>query len=280
MLIKLIKDKQMIEQLLREEDNSLIINKLKIHEELKNFFIERSLSRARNELEELSKVENKSTIRSRTGTVRVSNRPDLLNTSKALINSSTISSINKIPPNRTLISNNSPSQSSHNISMMMNDSHGDLIGKKGINLDFNTEKYNIISNSPIHTPIVNKKAGKIKIDSINKHSRSIEYEDKVYNRNDHYLQTEFEETLSDRKNYIDKKNNNLLMSEKGNKKTAYISPIISKKTKSNLKSIANVSKEIGIKSNNLNDTSRDRLSVTSTGKKKIALTSFTSKLKK
>ena len=254
MLIKLIKDKQMMEQLLREEDNSLIINKLKIHEELKNFFIDRSLSRARNELEEFSKVENKSIMRSRTGTCRVSARPDLLNTSKALINSSTISSINRIPPNRTLMSNNSPSQSSHNISMMMNDSHGDLIGKKGINvnLDFNTEKYNIISNSPIHTPIVNKKVSKIKIDSINKHSRSIEYEDKIYNKNDHYLQTEFEETLSDRKNYIDKKNNNLLMSEKANKKTAYISPIIAKKTKGNLKSIANVTKEIGIKSNNVN----------------------------
>ncbi len=132
---------------------------------------------------------------------------------------------------------------------MMNDSHSDLMGKKAINvnLDFNTEKYNIISNSPIHTPTVNKKVSKIKIDSINKHSRSIEYDDKILkesSRNDHYLQTEFEECLSERKNSIDKKNTNLLMSEKTGKKMSYISPIIIKKTKGNLKSIANVSKEV------------------------------------
>jgi hypothetical protein len=255
----------MIEHLLREEDNSLILNKIKIHEELKNNFIDKTLTKFKTH--EFLKIKNNCMTNS-----RATAKPDFLNTSKVLINSSTISSINKIPHR-----NNSPTQSSHNISMM-NDSNIDIIGKKAINnLDFNTEKYNIISSSPIHTPIIKQKMSKIKIDQTYKYSRSIEYENKKAKED--YLQTEHEEYLSDMKYSIDKKNNSLLMSEKTFKKSTYISPIVTKKTKGNLKSIANVTKEITIKTN-INDISRDRTSVTSTGKKKSALTSFTNKLKK
>jgi hypothetical protein len=286
MLIKLLKDKMMLEKLLREEDNTLILNKLNIHDELKNYFISKNLDikTKNNYLRELK-------LKDPTSVKAAYKKNDI-----------TGDSINSLSTGCKGKFHNSPLSSYYN--SMINDSNGENAIKRiiNMNLDFQPDKCSIISDSPIHnpchsrnsktqtfvvqTPIKKKLAfGRA---SIKRQSKSIDhgdpYEDCNLDTNGNYVQTEFEEKepltarLSVNRKFED-------TAKKSNKP----SPACKYK-KSALKSILNIS-------NNNKDKTTDRITISSTtvttavgttngttsnskNKKITAINSLTSRLKK
>jgi hypothetical protein len=179
-----MKDKQLIEKLLREEDNSLILNKLHIHEELKNFFIDKQICG-------MAKI-----VKSNKRRMSISS---IQNNKANKVSYSIFSSINK----HTKISPNS--------SLILTD-FNDLNKQPNLNFDLNDDKYNLISNSPISTPTIRKvnintSGNKIsaKISYPVKRSGSVEYNDFDINVDNKFqsITTEIENSNNGTRLYID-----------------------------------------------------------------------------
>lgn len=192
MLIKILKEKLQIDKLLKEEGDVLILKKLLVHDELKNKIIDKRLDQLAQSQKMIGYLKeqcsiglgnanggtavltsvNKSPIINNRSSFNCSSILSLnqtqcqsqSNTTQRIINSknnmslntNTYSHNNLGTPlyNHSNLPNEKGVNSPMNISFnnTINDSNNDSVLKKMLNLDFNTEKYNIISNSPIQTP--------------------------------------------------------------------------------------------------------------------------------
>jgi hypothetical protein len=133
-----MKDKMMLEKLLREEDNTLILNKINIHDELKEVMIGKHLDHKTH-----SQMLRESLVKDRKISMR---RNDI--TGDSLNTTSTAYKKMKSSPLSSFIG--------------ANDSNGDSGIKRELHIDIGIggdAKFNIISDSPIHYP-VSKQSGK------------------------------------------------------------------------------------------------------------------------
>lgn len=189
-LIKMLKDRVIVDKILKEENDTLILKKLVIHEELKNRIIDRNIDTIINSETEKNKLYSKINVMDQERKRSFSGAGSLNSTScNSTINNSNVSFIQKKNSNVSLLNQKSNSNncicicmpSKSNLSSNLNKStciscskkfpilksntctlsnsviytgtpFEDQEIKKVLNLDFNTEKYNIISSSPLQSP--------------------------------------------------------------------------------------------------------------------------------
>jgi hypothetical protein len=268
----------MLEKLLREEDNTLILNKLNIHDELKETVISKHLAnRAHNQMLRDSLIRDTKQSFKKKGTNDLTG--DSLNTTS------------------TAYRGNARAQNSPLSGY--NDSNSEAAVRRVLNLDIGAgadTKFNIISDSPINGPgIASKHIGlktrssmqtPIKKTTFNikkskiRQSRSIDCNntyDEVSNMDTtNHLQTEIEEEIVSARLTVNKKS--MEMEKKGK-----ASPFTCKYKKSALKSIINLSSS-GTRntiSTTMTMTASTSMTTSNSKTRKIAaINNLTSRLKK
>ena len=167
MIIKLSKEKLFIDNLFKEDDYNLTLKKLTIQDEIKTKVIERNyewINKYDKNLKELKeqlefyKKNNKVNIEPTDSTkktdknkiaykrIQFSNNK---NTKKEIVD---LKKKHKHIKNKSCIITDSKAYTPVSLNDSININNNDNMIKKMLNLDFATEKYNIISTSPIQTP--------------------------------------------------------------------------------------------------------------------------------
>jgi hypothetical protein len=173
LIIKMSKDRQTVNKFFQDEDETLILNKLSLHSELKEKMLDTHIATImeKEETINLYKSELYSKIINQTKPTKLSvikntSNKKYLPANKNLINNySNYKLKHEIANIRTKIIKDSPIES------LNNTVNEESLFKKMFNMDYNTEKYNIISSSPIQSP-KNKHNNIENIQSINGNSNS------------------------------------------------------------------------------------------------------------
>lgn len=158
LLIKMSKDKILIDKFFKEDDNTLILNKLFIHDELKSKVIDRYIDKIKEKEKKLTEIaddlERYKLIGNKNNSMHSVNISQILNTNNSsnIILPTNDTSMNPSIKRAKINQKNNKTMISRDASI--NEFNEDSVIKKMFNLD-NSDKFNnpgIISNSPIQTP--------------------------------------------------------------------------------------------------------------------------------
>jgi len=177
-IIKMSKDRMLIHKFFKEEDNSLILLKLNIHDELKSRINDKNLDTITHMQKTISNLQNQLAyykVELKVNSCNTTFHSNLNNKSKDYVKSKSSVVNKKGTQNEKLINQNIkkiPGKNKTGLSKSMREDPELNTGGKNeaydticeyytknmpnLNLDFNTEKYNIISSSPIRTPTENR----------------------------------------------------------------------------------------------------------------------------